>query len=79
MIYQSLEGLFTIGGQAQIIFNLQPCMLRGIIFYQLDGFQLGQVTFQYVDPDVFQPQLIHKAGIGGKTFLGWLPWALLIF
>ena len=54
MIHQSLKGLFVLGGQAEKIFNLKTCMFRGIIFYQLDGFPLGQVIFQYIDPDVFQ-------------------------
>ena len=38
-------------------------MLQGVVFNQLDSFPLGWVTFQYVNPDIFQPQLIHKAGI----------------
>ena len=65
MIYQSLKGLVSFGGQAQIIFHLKPCMLRGIVFYQLDDFPLGQVTFYNVNPDILDPQLEHKAGIRG--------------
>ena len=42
-------------------------MLRGIVYHQLDSFLLEQVTFQYIHPDVFQPQLKDKAGIGGIT------------
>ena len=53
MIYQTLKGLFTFEGQAQLIFYLKLWMHGGIVFYQLDGFPLGQVTFQYVEPDVF--------------------------
>ena len=55
--------LFTLGGQAQIIFYLEPSKLGGIILYQLDSFPLGQVTFCKIYPDVLQPYLKHKAGI----------------
>ena len=67
MINQSLKGLFTLGGQAQIIFNLKLSMLRCIIFHQLGSFLLGQVTFQNMYPGVFEPWLEHKVGIRGIT------------
>ena len=55
MVYQSLKRMLFLGGQAQIIFHLTSGLLGGEIFHQLDGFPLGQATFQGVDLDVFQP------------------------
>ena len=61
------ERTVCFGGQAQIIFKLKLSMFRGVIPNQLDGFPMGQAMFQYIDPDILQPRLIHKAGIGGIT------------
>ena len=49
------ERLFFFGGQAQIIFNLTPGLLGGVIFHQQDGFPLGQAMFYGINPDILQP------------------------
>ena len=67
MINQSLKRLLLLGGQAQIILYLTPSSFRGIIFYQLDCFPLGQATFYCVNPDILQPGLKDQASIGGIT------------
>ena len=55
MINQSLKGLFALGGQAQILFNLKPSVLRGVVFHFLYSFPMGQVTFKKMYPDVLEP------------------------
>ena len=67
MIYQSLKRLLFLRGQAQIILHLTPSLLGGVIFYQLDCFLLGQVTFYSVHLDILQPGLEHQASIRGIT------------
>ena len=55
MVNQCQKGLFALGGQAQIVFNLDPSMLGGVIFHQLDSFPLGQVMVQNMYPGVLEP------------------------
>ena len=45
MVYQSLKGLFTFWGQAQVIFHLKLHMLRGVFLNQLNCFMLGKSAF----------------------------------
>ena len=71
---------FTFGGQAQIILNLEPCMLGGIILNQLDGFPLGHGNVLIHRPRYLSAttdtQGWHQRN---SLLLAWPPWALLIF
>ena len=51
-VYQFLKGLFTFGGQAQVVLHLKPHMLRGVVFHQLNCFTLGKLVLKYIHPYV---------------------------